>query len=550
MNPLQMEPPDPPPQKRPGGIVSPSAWLKQRVLAAPDSAITSLGEFLLPTLLGAMDACWIAAALIGLAGASIFGAKVPLLPFWAPFVFIVGTQWFFYTRDRRSEKTKDEQAGESGKVTVPDAPLFLTLVALLCLLIIWLQVYAPYAAIIDPRWLGTMFSDILFLNNHFYQVVFIVALAFILCWRGLRLSSRIIEPSTVFRALCLGIVVLIVITALRAEMASTGTQLHDDALLFLLIPLFLYVSLAAHSLARIAFVRRSHATGLQGSIVIQERAVMTVMGLLGAILLVITIIIALFASPTFFTSTLQALAPVGAAIINVYNWLIALLAGIAVIIATPFFWLLTWLTSFFPARAPNHPNPPIKIGNLKAKAPFVPQAASPLLLLVLKILVPVVVLLVVILLVRRALHRRGKMRARRQQRDEDSHESLWSWSLFWSQLNAILRAFFGRFLPEPIAKSDARITSGVESADPAARDIRAIYRAFLKKAEVRGFARKKDETPDELRLRLDEKAPLVEPQLEAITGAYMLVRYGESLPDAADVTYMQGKWRELDQKWV
>ena len=139
---------------------------------------------------------------------------------------------------------------------------------------------------------------------------------------------------------------------------------------------------------------------------------------------------------------------------------------------------------------------------------------------------------------------------RRRLRDGDFHESLWSWALFWSQLRAILRAIFGRFLPKPATEAQIEAVALEESTDSAARDIRAIYRAFLKKAAARGYARKKDETPDELRQRLDEKTPVVEPQLEAITEAYTMVRYGESLPDADDVAYVHGKWGELDQKWV
>src|SRR6266851_9432775 len=88
MNPLQIEPPKSS-QKKQGRVLSPSQWFKQNVLTPPDTDITSLGEFLLPTLLGAMEACWIAVALISLAGTGIFGAAVPLLPFWAPFVFII-----------------------------------------------------------------------------------------------------------------------------------------------------------------------------------------------------------------------------------------------------------------------------------------------------------------------------------------------------------------------------------------------------------------------------------------------------------------------------
>ena len=537
MNPLQMEPPKSS-QKRQGGVLSPAQWLRRSVLTSPDEEdITSLGEFLLPSLLGAMESCWIVAALIGLAGTGIFGANVPLLPFWAPFVFIIGTQWLFYFIDRRDENARH-------------APQFIALAIVFCLFIIWLQVYSSVSGIFDPRWLGSLFSDILFLNNHFFQVVFIVALSFLLCWRGLRLLSRTIEPSIIFRTLCLGISVIIAVIVLLAQLASGGAQLHNEALLFLLIPLFLYLSLAAHSLARISFVRRSHSTGLQGSIVAQERAVITVMGLLGAALLILTISIALIAGPAFFTSALHTLSPLGTAIANAYNWLVGILAYVAVFLATPIFWLLNWLTHLNPPKGPAQPIRVPKTVLHPPKTLPISPADNPVLLLALKILVPVIVLLVIVWLVRRALRNRKKTRTRKRLRDGDFHESLWSWSLFWSQLRGILRSIFGRFLPQPSAEAASGTTPLVEPADAAARDIRAIYRAFLKKATARGYARKKDETPDELRQRLDQKTLLVEPQLEAITDAYTMVRYGESLPNASDVAYVQGKWSELDQKWV
>ena len=537
MNPLQMEPPRSP-QKKQGGVLSPAQWLRRNILLTPETEdITSLGEFLLPSLLGAMESCWIVAVLLGLAGLGFLGERVPLLPFWAPFVFIIGTQWLFYLIDRRDEHARH-------------TPGFIALAVAFCLFIIWLQVYAPVSGIFDPRWLGSLFSDILFLNNRFFQVVFIIALSFLLCWRGLRLISRTIEPSIISRTLIVGIVIIIAVIVLLAQLAINGATVGNAALLFLLIPLFLYLSLASHALARISFVRRTHSTGLQGSIVAQERAVVTVMGLLGAALLLITVLIAAFAGPAFFTSALRALAPLGTALANAYNWLVGILADIVIFLLTPVFWLVNWLAHLLP-RAPARPIQPPKVGLRPPKGLSPSPATNPSLLLALKILLPVIVLLVVVLLVRRALRHRRKTKVRRRLRDTDFHESLWSWSLFWSQLRAILRAIFGRFLPKPAAEAQAAIASALEeSADPAARDIRAIYRAFLKKAATRGYARKKDETPGELRQRLDEKAPVVEPQLEAITEAYTMVRYGENLPNADDVAYVHGKWGELDQKWV
>ncbi len=168
-----------------------------------------------------------------------------------------------------------------------------------------------------------------------------------------------------------------------------------------------------------------------------------------------------------------------------------------------------------------------------------------------KVLAPILLLLLVAGLIWLALRRRRKLPLRLSRLDEDLHESLWSWLLLWSQLKAMLRALFGRLFSRGSEHEDVALATPAEIvADPAARTIREIYRALLKKAAGRGYPRKKDETPHEFRQRLDEQAPPVEPQLEAITEAYMQVRYGGSLLDEVEVASVRGQWSELDQKWV
>src|SRR3984893_3439105 len=94
-------PSQPTPPEKQGSVLTASQWLTRRVLAPQDTSVNSLGEFLLPTLLGAMEACWVDAVLIGLASAVLLGSSLPLLPLWAPFVFIVGSQWLLHYADRR-----------------------------------------------------------------------------------------------------------------------------------------------------------------------------------------------------------------------------------------------------------------------------------------------------------------------------------------------------------------------------------------------------------------------------------------------------------------
>lgn len=551
INPLQSMPPEP--RKPSRGPMSPARWLKQRILSTDEAAITSLGELALPTLLGAMEACWVDAILLGLASLGVLNLSTPLLPLWTPFVYLVGAQWLLVFFDHRSAQAETGNAeGEEGKegVKSSDATIFFALTAALSLIVIWLQLYASTYPFYNLAWLGALGSDILFLNLHFYQAIFIVALSFYLSWRGLRLVGRVIEPSQVMHWLLLGLGVMVAVILLRAALESAGANFHDTVLLFLFIPLLLFLGLVAHALARIVFVRKTHYTGLQGSVAAQERAVMTVIGSLGLLLLVVTVAVGLTASPAFFNSAISFLSVTGHAIANAYNWLVNLLADVLVILFTPLFWLVSWISGLFPHRATSSTPPPAK-PKPKPRAQPVSNDAINTLLPIMKVLVPILLLLLVAGLAWLALRRRRKLPLRLSRLDEDLHESLWSWLLLWSQLKAMLRAFFGRFFSRGSGHEDRPLTSPAEIiADPAARTIREIYRALLKKAAGRGYPRRKDETPHEFRRRLDEQAPVVEPQLEAITGAYALVRYGGGTLDEVEVASVREQWSELDQKWV
>ncbi|HLL80848.1 MAG TPA: DUF4129 domain-containing protein [Ktedonobacteraceae bacterium] len=553
INPLQSMPPEP--RKPSRGPMSPARWLKQRILSPDEAAITSLGEFALPTLLGAMEACWVDAILLGLASLGVLNLSMPLLPLWTPFVYLVGAQWVLVFLDRRSTQVgtgsaEDGNPEEKEGVKSSDATIFFALTAALSLIVIWLQLYASTYPFYNLVWLGTLGSDILFLNLHFYQAIFIVALSFYLSWRGLRHVGRVIEPSQVMHWLLLGLGVMVAVILLRAALESAGANFHDTVLLFLFIPLLLFLGLVAHALARIVFVRKTHYTGLQGSVVAQERAVITVIGSLGLLLLVVTVSVGLTASPAFFGSAISFLSVIGHAIANAYNWLVNLLADVMVILFTPLFWLVSWISGLFPHRAPSSQPPPAK-PKPKPRVQPVSNDTINALLPIMKVLAPILLLLLVVGLIWLALRRRRKLPLRLSRLDEDLHESLWSWLLLWSQLKAMLRALFGRFFSRGSGHEDMPLTSPAEIvADPAARTIREIYRALLKKAAGRGYPRRKDETPHEFRRRLDERAPVVEPQLEAITEAYAQVRYGGSLLDEVKVASVRGQWSELDQKWV
>src|SRR5579871_4252039 len=159
INPLQSMPPEP--RKPSRGPMSPARWLKQRILSPDEAAITSLGEFALPTLLGAMEACWVDAILLGLASLGVLNLSMPLLPLWTPFVYLVGAQWVLVFLDRRSTQVgtgsaEDGNPEEKEGVKSSDATIFFALTAALSLIVIWLQLYASTYPFYNLVWLGTL----------------------------------------------------------------------------------------------------------------------------------------------------------------------------------------------------------------------------------------------------------------------------------------------------------------------------------------------------------------------------------------------------------
>ena len=286
-----------------------------------------------------MQACWIAAILIGLASAGLFESSAALIPLWAPFVLILGSLFLFHYLGMRTPKNPTGDSADGVKVVLPETSLFLILVGVASLFFVWLNLYSQTAFIFDPRWVLSFFNDVLSLNGNFYEAVCIIGLTFLLGWMGIRLINRNVEPSDVFRALCLGLGVFIVVIVLRTGQASAGAVVHNDLALLLLIPLFLFLSLMAHALARVVFIRKSHPTGLQGSIVAQERAIILLIGLLGLAFLLFAVLIGGTTNSVLVTNLEHVLAVVGV----VYNWLVEIVAAIIVIIVIPIFWLISLL---------------------------------------------------------------------------------------------------------------------------------------------------------------------------------------------------------------
>ena len=510
------------------------------------SATPSWGEHLLPIVLAAIEACWVDAILIGLAGIGLFQSHDPILPLWAPFVLIAGSHWLAnYLERRDASRAPTSEQNDSARTVTPGTSLVIALIAVVTLFIIWLRIYAQTWFVLDPRWVLSLLNDILLLDAKAYLLVTIVGLCLYFCWRGVRLARREIEPTHVLHILRLGLVIIVVVVLVRAGQESAGMVFHDQPILFLLVPLFLILSLAAHALARAAFVRHSHPIGLEGNIVTQERSLILIIATFGLLILLVTVVVGSVAVPSFLK---EIQGPLGVA----YDWFVNVIAYTIVLLVTPLFWLISWFEANHPSRiAPIHlPN-----GGVSRFSHPKPSTALDsffiILIPILKVVLPIAFILLILLLIRWALRRR-RVQLVAKRRDEEVRESLWSWSLFWAQLKAFLHApllLIWRFFSRRPAEVEDQAAPEIIEGGPTARSIREIYRMLLKQAAGRGYGREKDETPYEFEQRLNEKTPLAEPRLEIITEAYATTRYGGFEPDESEVARVRGAWAEVEQKW-
>jgi hypothetical protein len=379
-----------------------------------------------------------------------------------------------------------------------------------------------------------MLGDLLLLAPSAYHVLGIIALSVYFCWRGLALARRIIEPGVVLSRLRIGVGVFALVILVRA---GSGDQFYGELPLLFLLPCFIALALIAHALAKAIFVRQAHPVGLLGNIAVQEGAVLMVVGTIGVILLVFALLLGTFASPAFLAQVHLALAPVGI----VYNWFVTVLAQFTVFLLTPVFWLI----SLLPARQQQPfrpPTPPISPGVSRQTPP--PEALL-IAATVFKVVLPLLVIVGLAFLAWRLLRRRRVVLRRR---DQDLHESVWSWRLFRGQLLGLLRALWLRFFGRKKQAEEVQPVAAEITGEPAARTVREVYRALLRWAAGRGYPRAKDETPYEFQQRLQEKLPQSMPQLGSITDAYALVRYGESVPDEREVAQVQREWQALQHK--
>jgi hypothetical protein len=234
------------------------------------------------------------------------------------------------------------------------------------------------------------------------------------------------------------------------------------------------------------------------------------------------------------------------------NWL---LTGVLYVIGYPLgvlaaglVYALRFLARFFAGgKAPQQPFTPPDFSDIQKAAEGeavwnMPHAA------VLAIKWGVVALLaaVVLFLLARALSR--YWRGGRDDEVEEVSESLWSWDSFKGDILGFLAGLFGRFrvrrpvsTPEPSPPAAASANLQEERLFT----VREIYAGLLWEAEQAGVPRHDAQTPYEYRASLESSLDARPPELEAITDAYVVERYGLVETPSERLPHLNRLWRQL-----
>lgn len=471
---------------------------------------TTLGERLIPVLLLGGEVCVGYALLVGLAASVSFaGMAEPLLPVWGLPLMMLS----FYVSSRLFQRCSP--TGVARKVIEPIT--WLPLALCLALVFVWLNNYAQTIPLVSPDWLLALIHDFIpvtpppdappgaWADIHVdvlpaIQTMGLALIAGVAGWRGHRLTTKYVISDDIqglFKWGSVCIVLVIGVFLLRFYAGATHLSQQIPALL---AAIFFICVLTARSLENASYMRRFHRVTLWGSAASQERIIWFSMLLLG----LVAILLAIFLG----TATTGKLTPMQQPRTN---------------------------------SVPGHATP----------IRFPPGQVTPFPYWLFILVLLAIAGIVAFLLWKRAQQLQNFKLARtkkaREENSDELHETVFNWSLFLAQLWSIL-AYLNPFRKRK-RSSVEKAFDDLRLVEPGVRSIREVYRALLKKAASRGQARERDETPYEFRGHLDRQEELAGPELEAITEAYVLVRYSGTQPGKEEVDRVKQVWETLRQRW-
>jgi len=358
-----------------------------------------------------------------------------------------------------------------------------------------------------------------------------------LSWWGIALGRSELRYDDVHDSFVAGLI------AMLASVATAGVA-GRTALLTGFAPavlVFFSTGLVSLSLARIRDVQEE-ARLERGLTLPLNRRWLTILLALVAAMLVVAVLVSSIIS---LAAVRALLTPVGSFLDWASNGLFYLLLPIGYLVAI-FIDAARWLIARFGASQPPPPliQPDVS-EELRKMQTGHGLAIARELAIALKLLAISLLVLVVALVFARSVFRHW--RRPEQEGTIELHESVFDRAEFWASLLRLLLRLLSRFRRAgPSAARPLPIDLAFEASPPAVRSVREVYRHLLARMAGRGLPRPADETPYDYARRLERQLPANRSGIEAITDAYVEVRYAERPASEAELRQVREAWAELE----
>jgi hypothetical protein len=408
--------------------------------------------------------------------------------------------------------------------------------AIITIFIIIRAEYGAGIGLFDSWWFE--YTARLMLSSFIRIVPMVVALvlSFCLWWRGINLGRTRLDANDIYRNFIIGIAALVLVIIVSGATLGTGF-LFNISSVWVHLAGFFFFGLLAMALANLKSIQRKmSADGMSPAL--NRRWFLVLVVVIGGVVTT-GIAIASTVSADFVNSLTRMLNTASDVLLRVLSY-----------IYLPIGYLIEWLYNigmsivrFFQGENPE----PMEMTELEEMLDrpeaAIPQGLPPELVLALKWLFFALVAAALIYLLSKAIFRFASLR----ERDEidETHESLWSWNLFKSDLQLLLDRIRHLAPTRKSADKAEVLPEWYLDTFQGTLSVRQIYRCLLWEASHINMARRYYETPNEYAGRLYRTLPDSRELLDEITGLYIKERYGERATENRLILRANNLWKSL-----
>jgi hypothetical protein len=397
--------------------------------------------------------------------------------------------------------------------------------------------YTGGLGLLNGAWFGYIGMRYLKSFSHFDQLIAATVVSFLLCWRGIRLGSSELSTTEVYRRFLFGIVALVVAILVSGATLGAG-YLFSTTSVWGQIAGFFFFGLLALALANLETAQQKMSA--EGNSPALTRRWLSILIVAIGGLVTAGIGIASLISRDFVNALTAALG-------SVSDFLFRILSYIFVSFGFLFEWVFRIGASIVALFAGEAPKPFGVDGTGEIRGnPETPtfEGLPPRMVETLKWLLLALIAAVLLYVLGRTIFRH--IPSKETNNIDETHESLWSWDLFKSDLGRLFGKLRKRFdFTRQGQPGHLRPPDWILSDFSGQLTVRQIYRCLLWEASRMNLARRDCETPNEYARRLAGSVPDGRKLIEEITGLYVGKRYGGLDALAGGLERANEMWRSL-----